>query len=66
MNPLVNLVEALFGIAIGTGLFALWAFVKAKRKTDRASHYRMRARSACLIGCVALGLAVIGEILLHV
>lgn len=62
---MVNVVESLFGIAILAGLISGLAFIQSKSGPERAPKYRARMRRFCIIGCVALGLAIAGEVLLH-
>lgn len=62
---MVNLVEILFGIAIGSGVVCLLAFIQSKSGGERAIKYRDRMKAACFISVISLGLAVAGELMLH-
>jgi hypothetical protein len=62
---MVNLVETLFGIAIVSGVICVLAFIQSKSPGEGSLKYRRRLRMSCTIGLVALGLGVIGEVLLR-
>lgn len=62
---MVTVVEILFGIAIGSGIVCLLAFVQSKSGGERAIKYKQRLRASCVVGLVALGLAVLGELALR-
>lgn len=60
-----NFVEILFGIAIGSGIVCILAFIQSKSGAERAPKYRSRMRKACIVSLISLVAAMIGEILLH-
>ena len=62
---MVNFVEILFGIAIGSTFVGILSFVQSKSGGERAVRYRERMRQAFTIAIAVGVLAVIGEILLQ-
>jgi hypothetical protein len=61
---MINSLELIAGLAIGTGLVALYYFVMTRRGGANADRYRMRMRQALIICGVASVLAIAGKIIL--
>jgi hypothetical protein len=59
---MVNLVEILFGIAIGSALVGVLAFIQSRAGGDRKANYTQRMKTAFMTGGIALALAAAGEI----
>jgi hypothetical protein len=59
-------VEFLIGLAIGSGVVAIYFFLRSKRAGADVARYRARLRQALTMFGVSAVLAVIGEVLLRV
>jgi hypothetical protein len=60
---MINSLELIIGLAVGTGLVALYYFVMMKRGGTNVDRYRMRMRQALTIFGVATVLAIMGKII---
>jgi hypothetical protein len=60
---MINSLELVIGLAVGTGLVALYYFVMMKRGGANVDRYRMRMRQALIIFGVATVLAIVGNII---
>ena len=63
---MVNVVQTLFGIAIGAAAVWILYALLARGSGDKASKYQPRIRRARIVALTALVLAVVGEIMLRV
>ena len=63
---MVNVVETIFGIAIGAGLVWITYAILSRKGGDKAVKYQPRIRRARIVALTALVLGVVGEILLFV
>jgi hypothetical protein len=62
---MVNLVESLLGITLGSAVAALFYYIRYRGGGERAEKHRTMMRRALLFTGVAGGLTVIGEILIR-
>ena len=60
---MINSLELIIGLAIGTGFVALYYFAMMRRGGANVDRYRMRMRQALTIFGVASVLAIAGRII---
>jgi hypothetical protein len=60
---MINSLELIIGLAVGTGLVALYYFIMMRRGGAKVDRYRMRMRQALTISGVASVLAIAGKII---
>ena len=61
---MINALELIIALAIGTGFAALYYFVRVRRGGPHTERYRLRMRQALTIFGVATALAIAGEVFL--
>ena len=61
---MINALELIIAIAVGTGLAMLYYFVRVRRGGPQVERHRRRMRQAAMVCGVASVIAIIGEIVL--